>query len=49
MIRAKQFCPEMSCARFWKTWVSDLERIEASIIEEVGLRDLERIDQKAEF
>lgn len=34
-------------AKFWKTWVLDLEKSEASKIEEASLKDLERIDQEA--
>ncbi len=37
----------MLFARFWKTWVLNLERSEASRIEVVSLKDLERIDREA--
>ena len=37
----------MLFARFWKIWVLDLERSEASRIEVVSLKDLERIDHEA--
>jgi len=37
----------MLFARFWKIWVLDLERSEASRIEVVSLKDLERIDREA--
>lgn len=37
----------MSYEKFWKIWVSDLERSEASKIEAVSLKDLERIDHEA--
>lgn len=37
----------MLFAKFWKTWVLNLERSEASRIEVVSLKDLERIDHEA--
>jgi len=37
----------MLFAKFWKTWVLNLERSEAGRIEVVSLKDLERIDHEA--
>lgn len=37
----------MSFAKFWKIWVLDLERSEASKIEGISFKDLERIGLEA--